>query len=339
MIETASTAKSSLAAQSNARSHAPVFVVGCPRSGTTLLYHMLLSAGDFAIYRTESSVFNLLEPRFGNLSVAGNKKRLLEAWFGSKLFIASGLDREEITGKVMSGCRNGGDFLRIVMSEMARKQGVRRWADTTPEHLLYLKHIKETIPGALVIHMIRDGRDAALSMDKLGYVRRLWWDRTPSKMAAGIYWQWMVSKGRRDGVALGDDYLEVHFEHLIREPRTTLGQVGKFIGQNLDYDQIRRVGIGSVRAPNTSFEHGGTFNPVGRWRDGFSQGELATFEGLVGTTLVENGYELATVDKLPRRAGLNMMRTAYARYFDTKLFVKTKTPLGRLLVTRDLSWV
>src|SRR5215467_9454277 len=51
------------------RNEAPVFVLGCGRSGTTLLYHMILSAGDFAVYRTESNAINLLEPRFGDLSV------------------------------------------------------------------------------------------------------------------------------------------------------------------------------------------------------------------------------------------------------------------------------
>src|SRR5262249_52906787 len=107
-----------------ARSRAPVFVLGSPRSGTTLLYHMLLSAGNFAVYRTESNVFNLLEPRFGDLSVARNRKRLLEAWVGSKLFTASNLDKDEITARIMAECRNGGEFLRVVMSEIARKQGV-----------------------------------------------------------------------------------------------------------------------------------------------------------------------------------------------------------------------
>src|SRR6516165_2903756 len=48
----------------SARSKAPVFVLGSVRSGTTLLYHMLLSSGGFAVYRTESHAINLLEPRF-----------------------------------------------------------------------------------------------------------------------------------------------------------------------------------------------------------------------------------------------------------------------------------
>ena len=240
--------------------------------------------------------FNLLEPRFGDLSVARNKRRLLEAWCESRLFTLSGLDKQEITAKVMSECSNGGDFLRIMMSEMSVKQGVGRWADTTPEHILYLRRIKETIPDALIIHIIRDGRDVALSTDKLGYIRRLPWDRKPSKMAAGLYWEWMVNKGRRDGRDLGDDYTEVHFEELISQPRETLARLGQFIEQDLDYDQIQRVGIGSVSAPNTSFasESEESFNPVGRWQNGYSAGELAMFEGLVGRTLEENGYALGS---------------------------------------------
>src|SRR5581483_10927825 len=56
----------------------PVFVLGCPRSGTTVLYHMLLSAGDFAIYRAESNVFSVMVPRFGNLRSERNRRRLMQ---------------------------------------------------------------------------------------------------------------------------------------------------------------------------------------------------------------------------------------------------------------------
>ena len=330
----------SIDTQSRARSQAPVFVLGCVRSGTTLLYHMLLSAGNFAVYRTESCVFNLLEPRFGNLSFGPNKRKLLEAWCDSRLFTLSGLDKHEIETKVMDECRNGGDFLRIVMSEIAMKQGVNRWADTTPEHILYLHRIKETIPDALVIHIIRDGRDVALSTDKLGYIRRLPFDRKPSKMAAGLYWEWMVNKGRRDGRDLGADYTEVHFEELVSQPRETLAKLGQFIEQDLNYDQILRVGIGSVSAPNTSFG-GGTaedFNPVGRWQSGYSAEELAMFEGLVGQTLKDTGYALAAEGREAQdRIDLRLMRAMYRTYFETKLYLKAKTPLGKLLATRDLS--
>src|ERR1700719_526789 len=90
------------------RRKAPVFVLGCGRSGTTLLYHMLLSSGNFAVYRTESNIINLLEPRFGDLSVARNQRRLLNAWYGCRLYTLSGLDKTTLEKRVADECRNGG---------------------------------------------------------------------------------------------------------------------------------------------------------------------------------------------------------------------------------------
>ena len=328
--------------KATARCKAPVFVLGCGRSGTTLLYHMLLSAGGFAVYRAESNAINLLEPRFGNLSLKQNKERLMQAWLASRLFERSGLAADAITAKVMEECRNGGDFLRILMSEIARNQGVDRWAECTPEHLLHLKRIKETIPEALVIHIIRDGRDVALSNARLGYIRRAWWDRTPNVLACGLYWEWILRKGRGDGSKLGADYTEVRFEDLILNPRPVLARLSAFIEQELDYDRIREVGIGSVSEPNTSFkeEADGEFNPIGRWKTGFTPELLATFEGLVGGQLEEFGYALGTVGRrLTTRPDLRRMRTSYKAYFDAKLWLKAKTPLGKHFVTKDLSWL
>jgi len=324
------------------RKHAPVFVLGCVRSGTTLLYHMLLSAGGFAVYRAESNAINLLEPRFGDLSVRRNKAKLMEAWLHSKLFRVSGLHAESIRAKVIDECKNGGDFLRIVMGEVARSQNVGRWADCTPEHLLYLPRIKETIPNALIVHIIRDGRDVALSTAKLGYVQRKWWDRAPTTMVSALYWDWMVRKGRADGAKLGDDYIEVRFEELVTDPQNTLAKVSSFIDHDLDYDRILKVGIGSVSEPNTSFKSGpgDNFNPVGRWKDGYTPEHLAMLEALVGDTLTELGYSLATTDcALLNRPHLNWMRALYQMYFDSKLWLKAETPLGKLFVTRSLSWL
>ena len=55
------------------RAKAPVFVVGSPRSGTTLLYHTILSSGNFVVYQAESDVFNRLAPAFGNLGSQTNR--------------------------------------------------------------------------------------------------------------------------------------------------------------------------------------------------------------------------------------------------------------------------
>src|SRR3954462_5065208 len=88
----------------NSRSAAPVFVLGCPRSGTTVLYHMLLSAGDFAIYRAESNVFILLSPRFGRMRSESDRRDLMAHWVKSKLFRVSGLDEREIKERIVAEC-------------------------------------------------------------------------------------------------------------------------------------------------------------------------------------------------------------------------------------------
>jgi len=282
----------------------------------------------------------MLEPRFGDLSVMQNKKHLLDAWFKSRLFTLTGLDRAPLESRILEECRNGGDFLRIVMEEVARHQGVERWAECTPDHILYLDRIQETISDALVIHIIRDGRDVALSMERQGYPQRLPWDRAPRRMAAGLYWQWIVRRGRQGGIKLGSNYMEVQFEDLFRAPVEVLARVGGFIGQELDYDQIRKVGIGSVSQPNTSFQeesNEGGFSPVGRWRKFYSNEQILQFEKLVGKGLREFGYELESEE--PTGLGLSLMRAQYSALFEAKFYARTRTPMGRLFVTRDLSWV
>ena len=180
------------------RSMAPVFVLGCGRSGTKLLYHALLSAGGFAVYHAESNAFNLLGLRFGNLASRRNRRQLLGAYFTSKLFHRTGLDPKEIEERVMEDCRNTGDFLRIVMEAIARKQGVDRWAECTPLHLLYLPLIKQVIPDALVVHIIRDGRDVTASLYRVGWIRPLPWDRARAFVVAAIY----LAMGREQRPAL-----------------------------------------------------------------------------------------------------------------------------------------
>src|SRR6516162_2397833 len=150
---------------------APVFVLGAPRSGTTLLYHMLLSAGGFAAFRAETHVFDLLGPRFGDLGKLRNRRRLLRQWLHTKSFRVSGLDVARAEDLVLNQCHGRGDFLRKIMEEIARSQQVDRWAECTPDHLLYLPEIKKEIPDALIIHIIRDGRDVAVSAAKQGWFR------------------------------------------------------------------------------------------------------------------------------------------------------------------------
>jgi len=317
------------------RSKAPVFVVGSPRSGTTLLYDMLLSAGNFAVYLTESNVFALLSQRFGNLHVRRNRERLMRVWLGSKLFRASGLDAESIDRRIMEDCLNYGDFLRITMEEIGKYQHMERWAENTPEHLIYLPIIQATIPDLLVVHMIRDGRAVALSLDKRSDrgLQALPWHKHLNLMVQGLYWEWIVCRGLEYSQALGDRYIELRFEDLIGSPRPTLGKLSDFVGQELDYDSIQQVGYGSVSKPNTSFRKEpaeSVFDPVGRWRKAFSKEQLEMFEALVGNTLQRLGYLLLTSVKQQADGQLKRLRKLYFAYFDGRFWVKNSS-LTRML--------
>lgn len=328
--------RSSLSPSGSNRRNAPVFVLGSPRSGTTLLYDMLLSAGGFAVYLAESNVFNLLAPRFGDLRVRANREKLLHAWLNSKLFRASGLNAEHIRDRVLNECTTAADFLQIVMGEICAVQGAWRWAENSPEGMLYLSQIRHSIPNSLFVHIIRDGRDVATSLGRLRYVRAFPWEDRHGLLGCGLYWEWMVQQGRNFGRTIPEDYLEIRFEDLLANPQPTLGRIGQFIDQPLDYKLIRSVAYGSVARPNTSFhqEAKAEFNPVGRWKKSFSPDQLLRFERLVGQTLTELGYESATNGpSLGLNASLQGTRALHRAYFASKVVYKNSALLRALRPT------
>jgi hypothetical protein len=321
------------------RKHSPVFVIGCHRSGTNLLYDTLLSAGGFAIYRASSPVYSTLLPLAGNLAIAKNREKLMQLWLRSKQFRRSGLGPEEVRARIQQECRNGGDFLRIVLGEVARHDSAGRWAVYDPDNVLHIPTIKREIPDALFVHIVRDGRDIALSLTKMNGLRPLWWDRPRHLFAAGLIWQWTVRKGRRYGQAFPDDYTEVHYEDLVNDPKQTLARLSAFLDHDLNYDRILSTGLGRVSSPNTTWkeESPAEFHPVDRWKEKLSPREIAALEMLIGDCLDEFGYSLATEDRqFSLDLRLTLMRVLYPRYFEAKLSLKSNTPLGRFASTNPL---
>jgi hypothetical protein len=329
--------------RSGSRSKAPVFTLGSARSGTTLLYHMLLSAGGFAVLRSETHAFNVIEPAYGDLTVPRNRKKLLDAWLKTRMFKLSGLEEREIRAKIMAECNNGGDFLRLFMGEIARKQGTERWAECTPDHLLLIDRIKQTIPDALIIHIIRDGRDVALSLDKQKWIRPFPWDADKHLDVAALHWEWVVQRGREAGRKLGADYCEISFEQLVLDPRPVLARLSEFIQQDLNYERIQEAAIGSVAQPNSSFQKGssaGEFNPIGRWKQALSPEQIRTLEALVGNTLRELGYTTGDLEsKTTGQRRIARRRDRYRHYFDLKLWLKKKPRVGKFLVNKELDWL
>jgi LPS sulfotransferase NodH len=317
------------------RSQAPVFVMGCHRSGTNLLYDTLLSAGGFAIYRGFLPVYKILIPKFGKFDKLQNRKKMMEAWIRSKGFRRSDLDAGELTEKILADCDNGGDFMRIVMDEIARRQNVQRWAVYDPDNVLHVGRIKKDIPEALFVHIIRDGRDIALSLNKMDGFRPFPWDKkSRSFQETAIYWEWIVRTGQRYGRQIPADYIEIRYEELVSDPRRTLATLGEFLGHDLDYDRIQNAGLGRLSESNSSFreeETKQTAKPVNRWKEKLPREEVAALEALVGPCLQEFGYAL-TLPEAERKPSLRgrLLRIIYPALFSAKLWLKFHTPVGKL---------
>ena len=117
-----------------------------------------------------------------------------------------------------------------------------------------------TFPNALFVHIIRDGRDIALSLKKMGGFTPLPWDRNRIRTA---WWRppstgsgWCVEAAPL-AASFPADYVEIRYEDLITSPRETLGKLGSFIGHDLDYDRIQRAGLGRLSETNSSFREEG----------------------------------------------------------------------------------
>src|ERR1700757_5135104 len=104
------------------RNRCPVFVVGCHRSGTNLLYDMLLSSGGFAIYRGMLPVYEKLIPRFGDFNDAVCRRRGVDAFIRSNGFRRTGMEAEPLKTKLLRDASGGGNFIQIVMEAAARAQ-------------------------------------------------------------------------------------------------------------------------------------------------------------------------------------------------------------------------
>jgi len=99
----------------------------------------------------------------------------------------------------------------------------------------HFRRIKKDIPNALFVHIIRDGRDIALSLKKMAGFAPLPWDRseTNSLVATALYWSgWCAADASRKSFPA--DYIEIRYEDLVTNPHETLGKLGSFIDHDLD---------------------------------------------------------------------------------------------------------
>lgn len=199
------------------------------------------------------------------------------------------------------------DGFRSFYRLYARNHGKRRWGDKTPPYLRYMEMIEEVLPEAHFIHIIRDGRDVALSIVPL-------WFGPNSIEEAAHWWPEQIQLARRQAQAL-KRYMEIRYEDLLAEPESVLKAVCRFIDlpwnpSMLDYH--RRAGERIEEVVRDYRQSDGTLiasaaerhsihtllrQPVqtdraGKWKTEMSEDDRQYFKQVAGNTLRDLGYEV-----------------------------------------------
>lgn len=276
------------AAQSTA---APFFVVGAQRSGTTMLRLMLNNHPRLAI-PFESGfipVFFRRLAEYGDLAEPANAARLLGDICRHPKVEKGGLVPD--AGAVLSRRTvTYRDLVDAIFSEYAQRKGKARWGDKTPAYVTEIDTLLQIFPSSRLIHMVRDGRDVALSLGAIS-----WGSRHIPRVAED--WRWKTVLAHKIGTVLGDRFLEVRFEDLVGDTERELRRICEFLGEAFDPAVLQYAASAETEMPADSMQwHRTSTRPPDRdkvyeWKRRMPVADRILFEAVAGDALELFGYE------------------------------------------------
>lgn len=209
--------------RSGSDSHGPPapFIVGVARSGTTLLRLMLDAHSQLAIPPETHFVPKLIRRcEEGAL----DRARIVEFVTSHRRWPDFGLDAAEFARRIDAvDPRDGGEIARCLYRAYADAQGKPRWGDKSPPYVKRMPRLAAALPEARFIHIVRDGRDVALSLLDVS-----WGPETIAEGAAK--WAEEIRRARRHSRRIGRGrYLEMRYEDVIADPEPRLREICEFI--------------------------------------------------------------------------------------------------------------
>ena len=289
------------------------FVVGVARSGTTLLRLMLDAHPELAI-PPETHFIPKVAKAMGELpKTVGEgemRRRALAEITGHRRWPDFGLDARELDRRFdHTEPFNATNALRAFYRLYAEKQGKPRWGDKSPSYVRRMRRVHAVLPESRFIHLIRDGRDVALSQLEVHH-------GNDEVAAVAAEWVEGIEKARRVGARIGDAYMEVRYEDLVADPQPILericGRIGlEFDSGMLEYhrgaeerlaETVRDLSRGegaAVTAEQRAAQHRNVSKPpqrerAGRWRKDMSATQRDAFEEVAGVLLADLGYDVGT---------------------------------------------
>lgn len=270
-----------------------LFIIGSGRSGTTLLRSMFDAHPQMAVTHEAHFVATMGRHRHRYADNANHfdLQRFLRDLFDDKKFLALGLDERELSAALADPPPlTFPDAVRRVFEFYANRDGKLRYGDKTPGYVLRVPLLAGLFPEARFIHLIRDGRDVAVSFSHVRFGPR-------SAGETAIYWKRRVLQGRHDGRALGEHrYREVRYEDLVNEPEAILTDLCSFADLDFDPAMVRYFdGAGRfVESTGVPEAHQRLFLPptagLRDWRVELAPEEVRSFEAVAGNVLDDLGY-------------------------------------------------
>lgn len=281
----------------------PIFVVGAPRSGTTLLRYMLCSHP--RIYIPPESNFI---PRFfrDRPSAPLQRQRAVGALRGIltyRMFFKDWRGQRPDPSTFVDGLPDlsPATFLDALYGAYARQHGAERWGDKSPIFTTHVDLISEIFPTAQFVHLIRDGRDVALSMTKAYRESRFFY---MDVCFAARTWKRRVRRARASGSRLGPGrYYEVRYEHLTADPEAELRGICEFLGETYAPAMVQPHQT-AARSYHSTGIHAATRQPLttasaGRWRKDMPEADQRLFQAVAGDLLAELGYGTVDLGNMP----------------------------------------
>ncbi len=273
------------------------FIVGAPRSGTTLLQAMLSSHSRIFI-PPETEFFMSFEPP-GSEAPSRVWDEYWQRIRASRKWRDQGVDLDEFKRR----CDTTDQSSRAVFLELlqmhAERAGKPRAGEKSPHHYRHTKRIREVFPSARFVNIIRDPRDVVASRMRTPWSRGGVADHARS-------WRRAIEAHERNAASLpAAAYRSVRFEDLVGEPEGTLRSICEFLGEEfeapmLEFHDRKQAGF-SDREQDWK---GNTFKPlsaaaVGRHKETLSPRQVDIIQRITSSQMREFCYDLDVIARRP----------------------------------------
>ncbi|MDP9226991.1 MAG: sulfotransferase [Actinomycetota bacterium] len=263
---------------------APFFIVASARSGTTLL-RLILNRHPSIAVPPESRFITELWQGTDEVDASEFLARLVDHDRFAEWELPIEAVRAELDRSPTVSYR---EAISAVYRAYARHKGKELWGDKTPRYVEHIPFLAGLFPSSRFVHLVRDGRDVALS-----YADVPFGPKTVAR-AAGL-WKARVSAGIRTGRPLAPGrYIEIHYEDLAESPEKQLRDLCSFLGISFEPVMLDPGG-----GKDEVLSRAATYNPhvTGRLRSGIRQWQktmpdrhVEMFEAVAGDVLSTLGY-------------------------------------------------